>query len=142
VCHAEPFADGTTSRESFDLLRVDGSWFCEMHRPAKRKRATRVADATPIEALSAFEDLLKTENAHLEEAVAGCDDDVAIALKEHSEEIGRGLSELRKAITEQTPPRAEKAPENKRARLKSISARERDHEGQGDLITDQKIEDA
>lgn len=36
VCHAEPFPDNpATTRETFDLLRIGGDWFCERHRPPK-----------------------------------------------------------------------------------------------------------
>ena len=34
--YAEPFPDDpATTRETFDLLKIDGAWFCERHRPPK-----------------------------------------------------------------------------------------------------------
>jgi hypothetical protein len=44
VCHAEPWPDDpATTRETFDLLRVDGDWLCEEHRTPKTvpKKSTR-----------------------------------------------------------------------------------------------------
>jgi hypothetical protein len=144
VCHAEPYPDPESgSRESFDLLCLNAEWRCELHRQPREKRASRVAAATPAEALNEFVRALAVQTAYLEEAVAGCDDDDVIsAFKEHSEELRRALNALKETITAQAPPRAEKTPQNKRARVKPISAREREHESQGDLIADQKAEDA
>ena len=52
VCHAEPFPDDpATTRETFDLLRVDGAWFCERHRPPKTAPKDSAA-APPVEAVS------------------------------------------------------------------------------------------
>jgi hypothetical protein len=39
ICHAEPFPDDpATIRETFDLLRVNGEWFCEQHRPSEKEK--------------------------------------------------------------------------------------------------------
>jgi hypothetical protein len=145
VCQAQPYPDsGSGFRETFSLTRVGGEWLCDEHRPLKKERALRVAAATPAEALNEFERTLAAESSRLEEAVAGCDDySLAIAIKDFGEELERALNELKKAVVAQAPPRAEKAAQNKRARPKPISARERDHEGQGELIdNDQKREGA
>jgi hypothetical protein len=134
VCHAEPFPDsGSGFRGTFDLVKVGDVWCCELHRAPKAKRATRVA-ATPVESVNNFEQILATQTAHLEEALADCDYNIISALKEHNEETGRALGELKEAIAAQKPPPAEKMVRGKRP--KPISARERDHEGQGDLILD------
>jgi hypothetical protein len=141
-CSAQPHPDpGSEFRESFDLLCIAGEWFCELHRPPKQKRASRVAAATPAEAVDQFERILASEFTKLEKEVANGDhEDIADALRAYAEEFGRALADLKKALAEQTPARVENAPQTKRARPKPITARERDQEGQGDLIADQKTE--
>ena len=110
VCQAQPFSDRRSGfRESFDLVKVGDVWCCEEHRPPKPKRAPRVAAATPAEAINEFERTLAAQTAHLEDAVADCnDDDVASVLKEYGEEVGRALDELKRVIAAQKPPPAEK----------------------------------
>jgi hypothetical protein len=39
VCGAEPWPDDPAkTRESFDLLKIDGVWLCERCRPPEEKR--------------------------------------------------------------------------------------------------------
>jgi hypothetical protein len=144
VCAAQPFPDNPAIRESFNLTRIGDDWFCEQHRPStKEKRASRAIAAAPAEAVDQFEQVLAGEFAGLEEAIANDDrGDAAGAFKDYGEALGRALTDLKKAIVEQTPGRVEKAVQNKRPREKPITARERDQEGQGDLIADPKTEGA
>ena len=141
-CSAQPHPDpGSGFRESFDLLCIAGEWFCELHRPPKQKRASRVAAATPAEAVDQFETILASEFACLEEAVSDGDrGDITDALKDYDEAIKRALGELKKDLAARVPAQVEKPAQVKRARPKPITARERDQEGQGDLIEDQKTE--
>jgi hypothetical protein len=136
VCQAQPHPDpGSGFRETFDLVKIDGAWRCELHRPAKIKRASRVTVVTPADAVDQFEQVLAAQSAHLEEAVAdGGREDIRDALKEHNDEIERALGELKEAIAAQRPPPVEKAV--KYARPRPINARERNQDGQGDLIAD------
>jgi hypothetical protein len=39
VCDAQPFPDDPAVRETFDLLKIDGAWLCELHRAPEEKRA-------------------------------------------------------------------------------------------------------
>jgi hypothetical protein len=141
VCQAQPYPDNPAIRETFNLTRVGDDWFCEEHRPPKAKRAPRVTAATPAEAVDQFERILATEFAALEEAVDDGDrGDIADALKGYGDEFKRALTDLKKVVAAQAPAPVEKATQNKRPRLKAITVRERDQEGQGDLIADPKTE--
>jgi hypothetical protein len=45
-CDAQPFPDDPeTTRESFDLLKVDGAWLCEECRQEEKRVAADEADA-------------------------------------------------------------------------------------------------
>jgi hypothetical protein len=80
---------------------------------ARRKRsASRVAAATPAAAVTEFERVLTVQAAHLEDAVADCnDDDVASVFKEYGEEVGRALDELKRVMPRRAPRRPRKRTE-------------------------------
>jgi hypothetical protein len=95
VCGAQLFADPESGfRESFDLLRIDGEWRCELHRAEKQQRASRAVAAAPLEALAQFERLLEDESARFEAALVMDRSGFAT----FSRKIERGLAGLRKAL--------------------------------------------
>jgi hypothetical protein len=89
-------------RETFDLLKVDGQWRCELHRassPAKR------APVSPTEALDTFEATLKDAGARFCEAVADLDDPApARAVEDFQEETERALVLLKSTLAPRKPP--------------------------------------
>ena len=106
VCGAQPWPSDPAVRETFDLRRVDDGWFCELHRPPKEKRASRPVAAMPLEALTAFENIIAAEGARLVAAIEdygdGSDTIEARALdavRAYSAEIARGAASLRKAVS-------------------------------------------
>jgi hypothetical protein len=114
-CHAEPWPDDpTTTRESFDLLCIDGEWRCEKHRLPKEKHASRIVAASPLAALSEFERLLET-GARLEAVLTSRDG--KDAFDAYRRELKRGFASLKKAIAPPEPPDGEAKP----ARQKPIS---------------------
>jgi hypothetical protein len=123
VCGAMPRPADPATRETFDLLKIDGEWFCELHRPA-RKRASRPVAPSPLEALAEFERRLVSELSGLEETF-DCDADRA--LDACRAELSRGLADLRKAIA----ARKAQSDAAKPKRKPSPTVRRK---GQGDLI--------
>jgi hypothetical protein len=111
ICSAQPWPTDAAIRETFSLLRLGpdgrpaetpskGEWRCEEHPIARQDLpAERAPRASPIEALTNFENLLTAESARLsEEVVTGHPDDAVTALASFQQEVGRGFAELRKAV--------------------------------------------
>ena len=127
VCGAMPWPADPTTRETFDLLKIDGEWFCELHRPA-RKRASRPAAPSPLEALAEFERLLAGELDRLEEAI----DDRDGAVDACRAELSRGLADLKKAIAareaqhDAAKPKRKPSPTVRRADQKDLLEQEED----------------
>jgi hypothetical protein len=98
ICSAQPFPDDPAIRESFDLLRADGDWFCELQRPAKKVRMQRVASVASPTALDMFENMIGEQFATLAEAIDDKNETAWQALETVEEEVARGLEALKKAI--------------------------------------------
>jgi hypothetical protein len=138
VCSAQPYPNNpATTRESFDLQRVNGEWFCERCRPAQ-KRAARPVASSPLEALRQFEQLLEGERARFEGALVEDCEDCGYLIDDFrvcSDEIARGLAELRKVLTPQKPPASPDDALKGRRSQKKISAKERAGDGQVDWVS-------
>jgi hypothetical protein len=135
TCGAQPHPDDPmTTRETFDLRKVDDSWFCELHRPPKEKRAPRIAAGSPLEALTEFERLFSTQGARLGKALRSRNDDGGeTALEAYRSAIERGFASLKKAIVPPEPPGGEAKP----AHPKPVSRGKRS-EQQGDWLDEKE----
>jgi hypothetical protein len=129
VCDSEPWPSDPAVRETFDLLRIGGSWFCELHRPPKEKQAPRLVPTSPLEAVTEFERLFSVQGARLKGALRGRDDDNSRVAFEAYRELERGLASLKTAVAPPEPPGGEAKP----ARQKPISKGKRS-EQQGDWL--------
>jgi hypothetical protein len=98
VCHAEPYPDDPTIRETFNLLRVGDGWFCELHRPAKKTRTERTVPVASVTAVDVFENLIGEQFAILGEAIDDGAETAWQALETVEEEVARGLEALKQAV--------------------------------------------
>ena len=99
TCHAEPFpGDPASTRESFDIRRIAGDWFCERHRPKEKNvPKERILRAAPlVEVVIEFEAELTAQGAALADAIDG-DGSAKEALEIFLQKIARGLLELKRA---------------------------------------------
>jgi hypothetical protein len=137
TCNAQPYPDDpTTTRETFDLVRIGDDWFCERHRPPTPKRVPRVTgDAT----LDQFERRFADLTARFETAIAFDMDennraDLYGAFAAYRDEIRRSLTEVRKALAARDLPPDQDVGKPKRTARKRITSTERHHEKQGELL--------
>jgi hypothetical protein len=135
ICSAQPYPDNpTTTRESFDLALVDGSWFCEQCRPAKVKSPPRPVVASPIDALGECERQVEAASAGFRETlVEDLNSDLASDFKLFSDQVARACAEAKKAVAPQKPP-PDAAPASRAP--KQIRKVERLGEGQADWVGD------
>ncbi len=139
-CGAQPYPDNpTTTRETFDLMRVGENWLCERCRPAAQKRAPRPVAASPLAALTDFENVFQTEGARMMDTIEDYGDDLEAwaldAFRAYSAEISRALSELRKALAPQKPPASLDDAPKSRSAPKKIRKVERLGDGQVDWVS-------
>lgn len=114
-CGAQPYPDNpTTTRESFDLVKIGNEWYCERCRPAEQKRAPRIVAATPLAAVAEFERTFAIATARLEATLANRDIDI----EAYCRELAPAFAALKKAIGPREPPSPPDTP--KPARLKPV----------------------